>query len=224
MLLGTPQGYLAVSDPAIQPTGNPTGTYPLSNLTAYVNGLLYGETFYYHPQRNFLHTIAGYGTGSGGWNMIASPVYGTLNPTTVDNMIANTATFYDLYRFEPSHEGNEWENYKADSTFMLEAGKGYLYANKNNVTLTFSGTPYIGNSCIVALVYDSTDYQKCWNLVGNPFNGNATLDREYYVLDGNGLDINPEPIPATTPIPPCTAVFVKAVADGDKVVFTKVTP
>ena len=172
----------------------------------------------------FNKAIAGYGTGNGGWHLIASPVYGTLNPTTVDNMIANTATFYDLYRFKPSHEGNEWENYKADSTFMLEAGKGYLYANKNNVTLTFSGTPYIGNRYEIALVYDSTDYQKCWNLVGNPFDGNATLDRPYYVLSAGGLDINPEPISANTPIPPCTAVFVKAVAAGDKAVFTKVTP
>ena len=167
--------------------------------------------------------IAGYGTGDGGWQLIALPMYGTINPATVGNLIASNAARYDLYRFEPSHEGNEWENYKADSTFKLETGKGYLYANADNVTLTFSGPSYIGDSCEIALVYDSTDYQKCWNLVGNPFDGNATLDREYYVLDESGLDINPEPMPATTPIPPCTAVFVKAVSDGDKAVFSKVT-
>ena len=167
--------------------------------------------------------IAGYGTGDGGWQLIALPLQGAFHPTSINNMVADTAAHYDLYRFEPSHEDNEWENYKASNTFKLETGKGYLYANTDNVTLTFSGPSYIGDSCEIALVYDSTDYQKCWNLVGNPFDCNATLDREYYVLDENGLGINPEPIPATTPIPPCTAVFVKAVAEGDKAVFTRVT-
>ena len=167
--------------------------------------------------------IAGYGTGDGGWQLIALPLQGAFHPTSINNMIADTAAHYDLYRFEPLHEDNEWENYKASNTFKLETGKGYLYANTDNVTLTFSGPSYIGDSCEIALVYDSTDYQKCWNLVGNPFDCNATLNREYYVLDENGLDINPEPIPATMPIPPCTAVFVKAVAEGDKAVFTRVT-
>ncbi|MBP5796789.1 MAG: InlB B-repeat-containing protein [Bacteroidales bacterium] len=167
--------------------------------------------------------ILGYGTGSGGWHLIASPLLDAIDPATVGNMIPDNAARYDLYRFNPSHEGNEWENYKADSVFMLETGKGYLYANADDVTLTFIGTPYTGNG-EVELVYDSTDERKCWNLVGNPFNSDATLDREYYVMSSDGTGLNPEPIPATTPIPPCTAVFVKAVAAGDKAVFTQVTP
>ena len=167
--------------------------------------------------------ILGYGTGSGGWHLIASPLLDAIDPATVGNMIPDNAARYDLYRFNPSHEGNEWENYKADSVFMLEAGKGYLYANADNVTLTFIGMPYTGNG-EVTLVYDPTDERKCWNLVGNPFNSDATLDREYYVMSSNGTGLNPEPIPATIPIPPCTAVFVKAVAAGDKAVFTQVTP
>ena len=167
--------------------------------------------------------ILGYGTGSGGWHLIASPLLDAIDPATVGNLIPDNAAHYDLYRFNPSHEGNEWENYKADSVFMLEAGKGYLYANADNVTLTFIGMPYTGNG-EVTLVYDSTDERKCWNLVGNPFNSDATLDREYYVMSSNGTGLNPEPIPATTPIPPCTAVFVKAVAAGDRAVFTRVTP
>lgn len=113
----------------------------MSNLTAYVNGLLYGTTFYYNPERNFLHTIAGYDTGNGE----------------------------------------------------------------------------------VALTYDANDERKCWNLVGNPFSSEATLDREYYVLSADGLGINPVAVSATTPIPPFTAVFVKAVTAGDRAVFTKVT-
>ncbi len=167
--------------------------------------------------------IAGYGTGNGGWHLIASPLLDPINPAWVSNLIADSAAHYDLYRFNPSHEGNEWENYKADSTFRLEAGKGYLYANADDVTLTFGGRPYVGNGRF-ELVYDSTDERKCWNLVGNPFTCDATLDREYYVMSANGTDINPEPIPGTTPIPPYTAVFVKAVTAWDKAVFTRVTP
>ena len=103
--------------------------------------------------------------------------------------------------------------------FNLVNGKGYLYANADTVTLTFNGMPYSGNG-EVALVYDATDARKCWNLVGNPFDCNATLDRPYYVLSAGGLDINPEPIPASVPVPPCTAVFVKAVSAGDTAVFS----
>ncbi|MBR5725845.1 MAG: hypothetical protein IKX56_03815, partial [Muribaculaceae bacterium] len=168
--------------------------------------------------------IAGYGDSEGGWQLIALPLYGALDPISVGDLIADTATYYDLYRFEPSHEGNEWENYKSDSAFVLENGKGYLYANADNVTLTFSGPAYIGNICEIELAYDANDERKCWNLVGNPFTSDATLDRVYYVLSADGTDINPEPIPANTPVPPCTAVFVKAVTVGDKAVFTQVTP
>ena len=65
VLLGTEQGHPAVSDPNIQPIGSPTGTYPLSNLTAYVNGLKYGDTFYYTP--SVTQTIE----LSAGWNWIS---------------------------------------------------------------------------------------------------------------------------------------------------------
>ena len=168
----------------------------------------------------FTKAIADYDTGNGGWYLIASPV-GTVNPQNVTNMLIGN---YDLYAFEPSPSDSlEWRNYKAD-TFSLEAGKGYLYAHNDTVTLVFTGAPIAATDSVeVPLVYDSTNDRKCWNLVGNPFDGDATLDRPYYVLSEGGVDINPEPIPAATPIPPCTAVFVKAEADGDTVVFSKVT-
>ena len=218
--LGTAQGYPAVSDPAITPYGEPTGTYPVSGLTAYVNGLLHGEVFYYNPDRNFTRVIAGYGTGNGGWQLIASPVLEAVTPSAGNGFLTNA---YDLYAFEPNPSDNlEWRNYETD-TFNLEAGKGYLYANSDTVTLVFSGTPYSGNG-EVALVYDATDDRKCWNLVGNPFPYAAYLDRPYYLLDANGTGIDPEPIPATTPILPCTAVFVKAVAAGDTAVFSVTAP
>lgn len=167
--------------------------------------------------------LAGYGTGNGGWHLIASPMGTSITPTEENGFLTNE---YDLYRFNPNAE-LEWENWKAEGTdnyhFNLESGRGYLYANQAGTTLTFCGTPYSGNG-EVPLLYDSTDEWKCWNLVGNPFSCDATLDRAYYVMSSDGTVIDPEPIPATTPIPPFTAVFVKAVAAEDKVVFTPVTP
>ncbi len=167
--------------------------------------------------------LAGYGTGNGGWHLIASPMGNSITPTEENGFLTNE---YDLYRFNPNAE-LEWENWKVEGTdnyhFNLESGRGYLYANQAGTTLTFCGTPYTGNG-EVPLLYDSTDERKCWNLVGNPFSCDATLDRTYYVMSSDGTAIDPEPIPATIPIPPFTAVFVKAVAAGDKAVFTPVTP
>ncbi len=166
--------------------------------------------------RTFTKSIAGYGTGNSSWQLIASPV-GTVNPQNVTNMLSGS---YDLYAFEPSPSDNlEWRNYKAD-TFSLEVGKGYLYAHDDTVALVFTGTSIEATDFVeVPLVYDSTDERKCWNLVGNPFLSAAYLDRPYYVLDADSKDINPEPIPATVPVPVCTAVFVKATVEGDTVVF-----
>jgi uncharacterized repeat protein (TIGR02543 family) len=218
--LDVPQGMQAVTHEAISAVGEAT-TYDVSGISAYVNGMQYGTSFYYNPDRNFLRSVAGYGT-DGGWQLIASPLQSTVTPAMVGNLIADSAARYDLYRLEQAAPLT-WHNHKSDSAFMLEAGKGYLYANADTVTLVFTGMPYIGDSCEVVLSYDPSDERKCWNLVGNPFNCNATLDREYYVLTTDSTGINPEPIPAATPIPPCTAVFVKAVEVGDRAVFVRVT-
>ena len=171
--------------------------------------------------RTFTKSIAGYGTGNGGWQLIASPV-GAVNPQNITNLLSGN---HDLYAFVPnSSDSLEWRNYVAD-TFNLEAGKGYLYANADTVTLFFTGAPIAATDSVeVPLVYDSTDARRCWNLVGNPFPCAAYLDRPYYVLDADGTDIDPEPIQPTTPIQPCTAVFVKAVATDDRAVFSVTAP
>ena len=154
----------------------------------------------------------------GDWHLIASPVT-DIDPANVPNM---TTGDYDLYRFEPSATDGEWQNYKG-TPFSLESGKGYLYSHGTDISIVFNGGTYEGNG-IVQLSYDATDSHKCWNLVGNPYQCEAYLNREYYVLNDEGTGINPVAVPASTPIPACTAVFVKAVAAGDTVVFTKVVP
>ena len=169
---------------------------------------------------NLYTTITGYGEGNGGWVLIASPIEGSIAAAAVSNIFS--ASEYDLYRFNSSTEDNEWENY-AGNNFNLVNGQGYLYASKETKTLLFFGSTVTGTDSVeVPLTYDAEDSHKCWNLVGNPFACEATLDRKYYILNTDGKTINPTPIEVTTPIPPFTAVFVKATSEGDRVVFTKV--
>ena len=153
----------------------------------------------------------------GEWYLIASPI-ADIHPADVPDM---TTGDFDLYRFDPFATDEEWRNYK-ETPFILQSGQGYLYSHGSAITLTFDGTYTATPPVEVSLVYDANDSRKCWNLVGNPFKCEAYLNKEYYVLDDDGMGINPEPVPANTPIPACTAVFVKAVAAGETVVFTKV--
>jgi hypothetical protein len=119
-----------------------------------------------------------------GWYLIASPI-GQVDPDDVANMIAEPAANYDLFIFDQTKE-SEWQNYKAHTEgFVLEPGKGYLYANKNTVDLEFTGTAYDEEGTF-PLVYseDNPDaFMHGWNLVGNPFAEEAMVSRPYYTLD-----------------------------------------
>ena len=157
--------------------------------------------------------VEGYGESSGGWVFIASPMLKDVKPTEVENLFS--ASEYDLYRFDQSQTDEEWQNFVALPNSLVN-GQGYLYASKETVELSFYGVANPASS-------EELTLNAGWNLVGNPFASAATLDREYYMMNEEGTGINPEPIPFTTPIPPCTAVFVKAEADGETVVFSRVT-
>ena len=144
-----------------------------------------------------------------GWYLIASPLAGETNAEAVAHLINTTnPENFDLYRFDPSNEGSEWVNYKADN-FSLVNGHGYLYASNDTKVLC-------------GLAYDASDDHKCWNLVGNPFPCEATINKPYYMLNADGATINPEAIVGGT-IPACTAVFVKGESGDDRVVFSKVS-
>ena len=133
-------------------------------------------------------SITGYGEGAGNWYLVASPVSTT---PVAAGMITDDGTdlenlSYDLYSFNQAQD-LEWRNYR-DQAFNLVPGTGYLYANKNNVTLTFAGEAYTGDG-IVPLTYENGKDFAGWNLIGNPFAVEATLDHDFYALnnDGSGL-------------------------------------
>ena len=158
--------------------------------------------------------------GKDNYYLISSPV-GAVDPVDVTNMVAPYED-YDLYYFNQSgdDEGNEWFNYRVEA-FGLEVGKGYLYANAGDgenptVTLTFPGTAYEGTGTF-DLEFDENADLYGWNLMGNPFNANATVDHEFYVINPE----NGEIVPAEgNTVEPMQGIFVEAAGPGEQVTFT----
>ena len=168
----------------------------------------------------FTKDIAGYGNSNGGWHLIASPVAEAVAPTAQNGFLANE---YDLYRFNQSAE-LEWENWKAAENyhFPIENGRGYLYASQENTTLTFVGTPHAATGVIkVPLAYDPAASFAGWNLVGNPFAQTAYPDRDFYVMNAEGDEIQAA---ESNYVEPMEGIFVVAEEDGETMTFTTEMP
>ena len=139
--------------------------------------------------QTFTRFIEGHELG-GGWNLIASPVGGTITPTVDNGFLVNE---YDLYRFNQRAE-NEWENWKSQEgdgghyQFDIENSKGYLYANNEGTTLTFTGTPITDSETWVELDWEEGKEFSGWNLIGNPYAGTAYCDHEYYTLENDAVN------------------------------------
>ena len=165
--------------------------------------------------------IDGYTNDESGWHLIASPLAGQIEVDDVEQMQENE---FDLYRFNQAANA-EWENWKADGTdhyhFNLESGRGYLYANSGDVTLTFTGTPYVGNGEVWITNTHYVEFEG-WNLVGNPFSVEATIDQEdFYRMN----DVGSEIAPATgNTVNPMEGIFVYTAFSGGYVTFTPYSP
>ena len=158
--------------------------------------------------------IIGYGEQSnpGGYYLISSPI-GDVATGDVEGL---TTGSFDLYSFDQTAD-MEWINMHNGGT--LEAGKGYLYANSVNTTLTFSGTAYTGTGTF-DLVYSTTNPDATmhgWNLVGNPYATAASVDRNFYVMITDGSEI----IAGSGNVAAMNGIFVKATAAGESVTFTQ---
>jgi len=181
----------------------------------------WSNTVSFTTNQLFIYTldIAGFGGGSLNWYLISSPI-GDVNPTNVENMLRDNPEEYDLYAFDQAQPQEEWQNYK-DSNFIMEAGKGYLYANQDNVTLTFtSEQPYTGNG-EVTLVKDDAAHPDMlgWNLVGNPFGETAYIvdGRPFYVMNDGRWKVIAS---ATNAIQPMQGIFVHAEENGETMTFS----
>jgi hypothetical protein len=137
--------------------------------------------------QTFTKDIIGYTEGSNDrYYLLASPI-GEVNPENVTNMLSNN---YDLYYFDQTvSDSLEWINYKSEGgDYNLVSGKGYLYANSEDVTLTFTGFPYYGDGQ-VTLTKDPDAMFSGWNLVGNPFAQRAYITKPFYTVNEDGSEI-----------------------------------
>ncbi len=169
---------------------------------------------FYNP---FTKVITPY-TENGGYYLIASPI-GSVNPEEVGQMLTNN---YDLYYFDQTQD-KEWVNYKTGGEvntnpgFSLEPGKGYLYANSENVTLTFSGAPYNDNQPIPLTKTQGAQFEG-WNLIGNPYATAATVSVEsFYRMNPEG---RADLIEGSDLVDAMEGIFVIAESDDDEVTFT----
>ena len=153
--------------------------------------------------------------------LIASPVT-TLTPSTDNGFLREDGDvdYYDLYSFDQSND-DEWRNYKA-SSFNLVSGKGYLYANKDDVALVFDGAFRYRKNMTVNLAYTAGKKLAGWNLIGNPYDVTAYLTdgRDFYRMNaaGDGFEA------ASGSINKMEGVFVQATGTGQSVTFTTTAP
>ena len=193
-------------------------------VTYYIDNVAINGNTFTMPNRNVTvsaqylgisKVVSGYVNSinpDGGYVLIASPV-GTVSPTNVTHMLDNE---YDLYAFDQNaSDGKEWRNYEVH-TFNLEPGQGYLYANSDDVTLVFPGTPYNGDGEVTLSKTTGAEWEG-WNLVGNPFNDAAYIDREFYTMNGDGSEIIAAEVNS---IAPMEGIFVIANSDGETLTFT----
>ena len=164
--------------------------------------------------------IEPYTADDNGWYFIANPTTSAITPSESNGFLNGTSTenTFDLYYYdEPSHQ---WKNYE-NQAFELNPEQGYLYANgeTGGTTLVFQGELNPSNSSItISDLSHSASTLNGFNLVGNPFACNATVNKDCYVIDGKTVIL----ATSTKEIAPCEGVMVKAADSDESVTFTKV--
>lgn len=183
-----------------------------------------------HPsdvQATVQKSVAAYTAKDGdGWYLIASPV----DELSTSGLITEPATSYDLFIYnEPN--AYWYSNIGTGAPFdILERGKGYLYANANNIDLDFAGL-MIGTETEVtktlSFAYDGGGDLKGYNLMGNPFTrnlgaGDITLGGKpvtSVLLLNNDEDYQTCNFLASGVIKPGQGFFIQAESEGQQLVF-----
>ena len=175
--------------------------------------------------------ITGYenytGDKIGGYYLIANPIHTSLSTTSTPT-IGSTGLLtdnYDLYSWDYQQD-DEWLNYKT-SAFSFSTGLyGYLYANENDVDLTFTGTVRANNSSVSRYLSatTSTTYDwPAWHLIGNPFVCDAylvnasTTALAYYKMKAAGDEF--EAIATAEAIAPMEGIFYQYQAETSGYVY-----
>ena len=152
--------------------------------------------------------ITGYGDNINdktNWYLISTPIADNIsnnytNLITGNDVNVNGTPDYDLYLYDEAT--HYWINYKDNKFTNLSLGHGYLYANRNNVTITSVGIPNANDVYFIlsASCPNTSDEpvlhdidMKGFNLIGNPFTfnigkgtnqaiSNTYLESGYYTL------------------------------------------
>ena len=153
------------------------------------------------------------GAAQSNWYLLSSPVYNDLFASPYNYYAAYTNTVKnltenadDMFRYD--EPGHKWQNKKAHGAAgfqVMERGRGFLYRNAADQTISYTGTMSYGtiNSDNYQLSYTEItgDYAalRGFNLIGNPYThnikkGNAAdasipntyLETGFYKLTNNG--------------------------------------
>ena len=189
------------------------------------SGALYLDEIRISWVYSYTEEVTGHGDdNTTGWQFIASPI---LDNVTVSVPAGDDA---DLYYYD--EQDHMWRNYKKsgnDGYFNFANGTGYLYANRADAQVTFAGASVVtGDTKSIELSYheNTSDNEPNslagWNLVGNPFDCNATLNMDCYTINGRVINTQANSANSYT-VAPCTGVMVKATPEDQTVTFTKVT-
>lgn len=166
-------------------------------------------------------SIAAYTNGKNGWRLVSVPVADGATPSDANGWL--NGSNYDLYYYdEPTRY---WKNIKATgSGFDIDYTKGYLYANSDGTQLQSAGTlqPSVEDYTVKNLSYTNTlTSLRGFNLVGNPFVCNATVNKDFYVMNPAGTEV--ELAANDRLVAPCEGIFVVATENDRTVTFSRAT-
>lgn len=172
--------------------------------------------------------IDGYGNSGGdmvtGWFTIGSPMKGSVLLSDINNLIPEDNN-YDLYRYdEPT---SQWQNVKDNTNYFttFDVGRGYLYANEYDATLSFVGELNSEAQTYHLTKTDGIDLSG-FHLISNPFSHviykgvNAAIDDSdlalgYYVITGEGAW---QPMTYEDAILPGQGILIKTSLSKDLVI------
>lgn len=169
------------------------------------------------------------------WYMISSAINDPdiTEQTNLIKLNGNSYPEYDLYRFNEAVD-LQWENYRSDGSgspahpdfTTLQNGRGYLYRNLDDYTITISGVLNTGTittptlSC-TAIVSGDDNIFKGFNIIGNPYshnikkgaagnaivNGDLLEDNYYRLLEDGTWSLGYDNVDI---IPPFEGIMVQA--------------
>lgn len=165
-----------------------------------------------------------------GWYSISAPIDDVLvfDEWEHSTNLKTKSSAFDLLRYhEPTHF---WDSYSDNSSYQsqfgnftqTEKGRGYLYRNENDMTITYQGNIELGN--VAVNVTAKGDKLTGFNLIGNPYThtiykGDGTaipngdlLKSGFYTLTRQGAWV--AKADNTDSISICQGILVQANDDG----------